>query len=385
MTAGICSTGTNVIKLGIVPSGAVSYLTMTLGVDAGVIISASHNPFEYNGIKFFDKRGFKLSDQEEDKLESLLDVQTKKRPAGRQIGSINQNSTVQERYINHVTNTIQVNLEGLRVAVDCANGASYILAPQILKMLGVEVYSLAVNPDGININAACGATHPQGLQDYVKKHKVDLALAFDGDADRVIAIDEKGNVVDGDFIMSICALALLEKGKLRPPIVVTTVMTNLGFDLAMKELGIEVIKTKVGDRYVLEEMLKNKAIIGGEQSGHIIFLEHSNTGDGLITALQLMSVMKEKGKSLTELSKVMMRFPQVLVNVKVLHKNRLDGAEKVWKAAEKAEEKLGGKGRVLVRPSGTEPLVRVMVEAESQDSAKAISQEIADIIEKELG
>lgn len=385
LVAGICSTGTNVVKLGVVPSGAVSYLTMALSADAGVVISASHNPFEYNGIKFFDRKGFKLSDQEEDELEAYISSPPEERPAGKEVGSISENLHIQEQYIDHVVNTIKVDLQGIRVAVDCSNGASYLLAPRVLKMVGAEVYPLEVIPDGTNINAGCGSTHPRNLQDYVKKNRVDIGLAFDGDADRLVAVDEKGNLVDGDFIMSICALALYDKGELEPPMVVTTVMTNMGFDLAMKKAGIEVIKTKVGDRYVLMEMLKHKVVIGGEQSGHIIFFEHSNTGDGLITALQLIAVMKEKNKSLSELSKVMVRLPQVLVNVKVTHKDKLNDAEQSWKAVEKAEGKLGGKGRVLVRPSGTEPLVRVMVEAESQDYAEAIAQEIADIIEKELG
>lgn len=271
------------------------------------------------------------------------------------------------------------------MAIDCANGSAYRLAPLILKELGAQVLPFSVKPNGFNINLDCGSTHPQYLQEIVRSHEVDLGLAFDGDADRVIAIDENGEVVDGDYIMAICALHLKELDFLNPKLLITTVMTNLGFDLAMQENGIKVVKTPVGDRYVLFEMLSRQAIMGGEQSGHIIFLNHNSTGDGLITALQLLSVIRDKGKPLSELKKVMASFPQVLLNLKVEKKERLNGAKKLWQTVDEFQKKLGSQGRILVRSSGTEPFVRVMVETKDQEEAEQIAQKIGQIVEEELG
>jgi phosphoglucosamine mutase len=384
LVAGICSAGADAVKLGVLTTPALAYLTGVLSADAGVIISASHNPFEYNGIKFFDREGFKLSDEMEDELEALLAPAPEPLPEGEEIGIVQEEGSALLKYMDYAKG-LSARLDGLKVAVDCANGAAFDMAPRILKDLGATVLVLCSEPNGLNINAGCGSTHPQKLQEFVKSKGADVGLAFDGDGDRVIAVDEEGNLVDGDYIMAICAVALNEQGMLQPSALVTTVMTNLGFDLAMQHAGIEVIKTKVGDRYVLQEMLARGILVGGEQSGHIIFLRHGRAGDGIVTGLQLLSVMRSKQEKLSRLSKVMTRFPQVLVNVKVQDRGFLEGAVKVWRAVEAAEKELSERGRVLVRASGTEPLVRVMVEAEDQEKANRISRDIAAIIKKELG
>lgn len=385
LTAGICSAGSDVLRVGVLPTPAIAYLTKALGAEAGVVISASHNPAEYNGIKFFDDQGMKLADEIEDKIAAGLDKESPKCSSGQNVGVVIQVKECLERYINHVVTTIPADLSGLKVAIDCAYGAAYQTSPLALKQLGAQVLAVNTEPDGFNINDGCGSTHPEYIQEIVKSHDVDLGLTHDGDADRVIAVDENGEIIDGDFIMAICALYLKERGLLVDNAVVTTVMTNMGFDLAMREHGIEVAKTKVGDRYVLEEMLKRGIKMGGEQSGHIIFLEHGRTGDGLVTALHLMVAMRDTRKKLSELKQVMKRLPQVLLNVKVADKKRLAEAKKVWKAVKEAEAKLGGRGRILVRPSGTEPLVRVMVESKMAEEANSTAGEIAGIIEEELG
>lgn len=386
LISGICSAGVDVVKVGIMPTPAIAYLTRASEADAGVVISASHNPVEYNGIKFFSQEGFKLSDEMEDKIEALVRQEKEhSRPTGGAVGTVLEAKDGIERYVNHTVSTIPDDLEGLKVAVDCAHGATYFLAPLIYRQLGAEVLVVNAEPNGLNINDNCGSTHPEYIQEIVHSHKVDLGLAHDGDGDRVIVIDQEGNIVDGDFIMAICAVYFHQAGKLPGNVVVTTVMTNLGFDLAMQRNGIEVVKTKVGDRYVLEEMLARNIILGGEQSGHIIFLNHQTTGDGILTALQLMAVMKSSGKRLSELSSVMTRLPQVLLNVRVLKGERLAEAASIWDMVRMAEEKLSGRGRVLVRSSGTEPLVRVMVEDENEEEAKSIAESIAGIIKEELG
>lgn len=384
LVAGICSAGADAVKFGVLTTPALAYLTGVLSADAGVIISASHNPFEYNGIKFFDREGFKLSDEMEDELEALLAPAPEPLPQGEEIGIVQEEGSALLKYMDYAKG-LSARLDGLRVAVDCANGAAFDMAPRILEDLGATVFALCSEPNGLNINAGCGSTHPQKLQEFVKSKGADVGLAFDGDGDRVIAVDEEGNLVDGDYIMAICAVALNEQGMLQPSALVTTVMTNLGFDLAMQRAGIEVIKTKVGDRYVLQEMLARGILVGGEQSGHIIFLRHGRAGDGIVTGLQLLSVMRSKQEKLSRLSKVMTRFPQVLVNVKVQDRGFLEGAVKVWRAVEAAEKELSERGRVLVRASGTEPLIRVMVEAEDQEKANRISRDIAAIIREELG
>lgn len=383
LIAGMCSAGVDALRGGILPTPAIAFLVRELEADGGVVISASHNPAEYNGIKFFDRSGLKLSDKQEDEIE-VLTQDLSDRPGGAEIGVVRDIDDAEERYINHVVNTISGDFEGFSVAVDCANGAAYRVSPAILRELGVEVLPVNVNPDGLNINAACGSVHPECIGEIVKTHDVDLGLTHDGDADRVIAVDENGEVVDGDFIMAICADHLKQQRDLAANTIVTTVMTNLGFDLAMRSRGIKVVKTKVGDRYVLEEMLKGGYKIGGEQSGHIIFLDHNTTGDGIITALQLMAAMRDARQKLSELKKIMTRLPQILVNVNIADIKRLNDAKVVWEAARAAENELADKGRILVRASGTEPLVRVMVEAETQERADEIAHRVADIVKKEL-
>lgn len=384
IAAGICSSGVDVLKVGILPTPAIAFLVRDLEADGGVVISASHNPAEYNGIKFFDRSGYKLSDDQEDEIESLTKISRSAGQTGGGLGVICSVDDANERYINHAINTISGDLDGFSVAIDCANGAAYRVSPAILKELGVDVLAVNVSPDGLNINANCGSVHPEYIKEIVETHHVDLGLTHDGDADRVLVVDEGGEIVDGDFIMAICADHLKKQKKLSGNTVVTTVMTNLGFDLAMKEREIKVIKTKVGDRYVLEEMLKGGYKLGGEQSGHIIFLDHNTTGDGIITALQLLAVMRDNRQRLSELKRIMTRLPQILVNVKITHKERLKENTTVWESIRAAEDELGGKGRVLVRSSGTEPLVRIMVEAETQAKADKIARRLANVVRKEL-
>ncbi|MDI6891419.1 MAG: phosphoglucosamine mutase [Actinomycetota bacterium] len=384
LVTGICSAGVDVLKVGVMPTPGIAYLTRVLGANAGVVISASHNPAEYNGIKFFDSTGFKLSDETEDKIEELMSGRDRRRPTGAGVGNIFEVPDAVERYVDHVVSTIPADLEGFTVALDCANGSACTVSPLVLRQLGAEVLVFAANPDGVNINKECGSTYPQYVQEIVRSHRVDLGLAHDGDADRVIAVDENGEIVDGDFAMAICATHLKREGRLPQNAVVTTVMTNMGFDLAMRRHGINVVKTPVGDRYVLEEMLARDIVMGGEQSGHIIFLEHNTTGDGIITALQLMRVMRDTAKKLSELKKIMSRLPQVLLNVPLKDRGQLESATEVWREVRAAEEELEGRGRVLVRPSGTEPLVRVMVESDSEEEANSIARRIAGIIERKL-
>ena len=386
LTAGILSTGSDVLKVDVMPTAAIAYLARHLRADGGVVISASHNPAEYNGIKFFDGAGFKLSSDQEEEVEKLLAGST---PGGLvtggQVGTILEVKEAAELYIDHLASTISGDLEGFRVAIDCANGAAYKVAPAILERLKAKVSVFCADPDGLNINKDCGSTHPDDLQDFVSSSDVDLGLAYDGDADRVIAIDEKGEVVDGDFIMAICALHYKKKNDLPNDTVVTTVMTNMGFDLALSQAGIKVLKTNVGDRYVLEEMVRKKVALGGEQSGHIIFLGDATTGDGIVTSLKLMAVLKELKRPFSEVKRVMSRLPQVLLNVKVDHKEKLSEVKRVWDEIERAESKLNGKGRILVRPSGTEEVVRVMVEAREDREARTVAQAISGIIKEELG
>ena len=386
LTAGILSTGSDVLKVDVMPTAAIAYLARHLRADGGVVISASHNPAAYNGIKFFDGAGFKLSSDQEEEVEKLLAGST---PGGLvtggQVGTILEVKEAAELYIDHLASTISGDLEGFRVAIDCANGAAYKVAPAILERLKAKVSVFCADPDGLNINKDCGSTHPDDLQDFVSSSDVDLGLAYDGDADRVIAIDEKGEVVDGDFIMAICALHYKKKNDLPNDTVVTTVMTNMGFDLALSQAGIKVLKTNVGDRYVLEEMVREKVALGGEQSGHIIFLGDATTGDGIVTSLKLMAVLKELKRPFSEVKRVMSRLPQVLLNVKVDHKEKLSEVKRVWDEIERAEAKLNGKGRILVRPSGTEEVVRVMVEAREDREARTVAQAISGIIKEELG
>jgi phosphoglucosamine mutase len=384
LVAGICSSGGKAIKAGVLPTPAVAYLTKAMHANGGIVISASHNPAEYNGIKFFGSDGYKLADAVEEQIEEVLNKAVK-RPSGQDVGIVKEAEEAVDLYINHVIGTIPGDLDGFKVAIDCAHGAAWQISPMVLRQLGAEVLAVNTRPNGLNINLNCGSTHLEYIKEIVTSHDVDLGLAHDGDADRVIAIDEKGNIVDGDYIMAISALHLKQEGLLDPPIIVTTVMTNMGFDLAMQKHNIKVFKTKVGDRFVIEEMLARGAIIGGEQSGHIVFHRHTTTGDGIITALQLMVIMRDTGKKLSELRSVMEKLPQVLINVPVSDKSKIARNEAISKAIQRAEKELNNKGRILVRPSGTEPLVRIMVECERREKADKIAAAVAEVIEKEVG
>ena len=384
LVAGILSVGAEAVILGVVPTPAVAHLTREYNADAGVMISASHNPVEYNGIKFFDGRGYKLSDELEDQIQAVIESNFEgvPSPVGGAVGRSYTEETALREYIDYAMSTIKTDLKGLRVALDCANGAAYKAAVKAFRALGARVYVINDNPDGNNINENCGSTHMEELMDYVVRKNCDIGFAFDGDADRCLAVDEKGNMINGDFLLTICAKALKEAGKLNDDTLVVTVMSNLGLDIAAKREGINLVKTKVGDRYVLEEMLKDNYILGGEQSGHIIFLDHNTTGDGLVTALQIAAILKESGKTFSELAGVMKELPQVLVNAKVPNekKNIYLEDQEIIDAINKVEAKLNGVGRVLIRPSGTEPLVRVMLEGENQEEINEMANSLVELI-----
>ena len=375
--SGLASAGVDVYRVGVLPTPAIAHLVAATGADLGVMISASHNPMPDNGIKFFAKGGGKL----DDKLEAAIEARLKEpwqRPTGLGVGRVHFDETAKERYIQHLLSTIKVDLKGLKIVVDCANGAASTVAPDVYQRAGAEVIAISASPTGWNINENCGSTHMENLIAAVKANGADLGIAHDGDADRCLAVDANGEVIDGDFIMAILA------ADWKVPTVVGTVMSNLGFIKAMGELGIKVEKTAVGDRYVLENMLANDHILGGEQSGHIIMRDFANTGDGVLTALQLMATMAKTGKSLTELAGVMQHFPQVLINVDQVDKSKLTSATKLTAAVKEHEAALGDSGRILIRASGTESLVRVMVEAQSLDTAEAIAQALASIVRSEL-
>ena len=384
LVAGILSVGAEAVILGVVPTPAVAHLTREYNADAGVMISASHNPVEYNGIKFFDGRGYKLSDELEDQIQAVIESNFEgvPSPVGGAVGRSYTEETALREYIDYAMSTIKTDLKGLRVALDCANGAAYKAAVKAFRALGARVYVINDNPDGNNINENCGSTHMEELMDYVVRKNCDIGFAFDGDAYRCLAVDEKGNMINGDFLLTICAKALKESGRLKDDTLVVTVMSNLGLDIAAKREGINLVKTKVGDRYVLEEMLKENYILGGEQSGHIIFLHHNTTGDGLVTALQIAAILKESGKTFSELAGVMKELPQVLVNAKVPNekKNIYLEDKEIIDAINAVESKLNGVGRVLIRPSGTEPLVRVMLEGENQEEINAMANSLVDLI-----
>ncbi|MBU3188527.1 phosphoglucosamine mutase [Clostridium bowmanii] len=386
LVAGILSVGAEAICLGVVPTPAVAYLTRKYGADAGVVISASHNPVEYNGIKFFDSKGFKLSDELEDTIQAVIEGDFKEVPSpiAGDLGKKTVKLNGVEDYIEFAKSTIAGDLKGLKIALDCANGASYITSVKAIRSLGAEVLVINNDPDGVNINKDCGSTHPEHLMAFVKENHCDIGLAFDGDADRCLAVDEKGNLINGDFIIAICAKHLKDMGKLTRDTVVVTVMSNLGLDIAMKQENITTVKTKVGDRYVLEKMQQEGYSLGGEQSGHVIFLDFNTTGDGLVSGLQLATVIKESGKSLSELAAMMTELPQVLVNAMVpndkndIHETDIEIVEEI----KKIEKKLNGCGRVLIRPSGTEPLVRVMLEGKIQSELNEMAHSLAKLIEE---
>lgn len=386
LVAGILSVGAEAISLGVVPTPAVAYLTRKYGADAGVVISASHNPVEYNGIKFFNSQGYKLSDDLEDRIQAVIEggFEGVPMPTGSDLGRKIIEEAALEDYVEFAKSTIDVNFKGMKIALDCANGASFKAAVDTFRSLGAEVVVINNDPDGVNINKNCGSTHPEELMEYVTKKNCDLGLAFDGDADRCLAVDEKGNLINGDFMMAICGRFLKEQGKLNKDIVVITVMSNLGLDIALNKEGIKTIKTKVGDRYVLEEMIKEGYSLGGEQSGHVIFLEHNTTGDGLVTGLQLAAIVKKSGRKLSELASMMKELPQVLVNAKVPNdkKDIHEVDEEISNEIKALEERLHGCGRVLIRPSGTEPLVRVMLEGEDQAELDEMAHLLAKMIEE---
>lgn len=384
LMAGICSVGANAIYAGVVPTPAIAYLTRKHKVDAGVVISASHNPMEFNGIKFFNGEGYKLPDALEDEIEALIRNNMKDitLPIGSGVGRIDYRFDLRDEYVSFMKKTVPVDLSGLKIVADCAEGASYYTSVKTLKELGANLVAIHTNPDGTNINANCGSTHMEELQARVVYEKADIGLAFDGDADRLLAVDENGKVVDGDELMAICGNYMKDHGTLKKDTVVVTVMTNLGFSIMGETKGIHIEKTKVGDRYVLENMRENGYNLGGEQSGHIIFLDDNTTGDGLLSALHVLDVMVNTGKKLSELASVMQVLPQALVNAKVPNHKK----EKFMEYAEIAdaiavlEKEFDGKGRVLIRPSGTEPLVRVMIEGENQDIIDAKARELAELI-----
>jgi phosphoglucosamine mutase len=382
LVAGLTSAGGDVIPVGVIPTPGVAYLTSRTVADGGAMISASHNPVGDNGIKFFGADGYKLTDAEEERVEELLQRTYEDRPTGVDIGRLRPMGRLTDAYMDHLVAAATQRLEGLRVVVDCANGAASEVAPEVLRRLGCDVIAIHASPDGTNINAGCGSTHPEVVAAAVVQHGADAGLAHDGDADRLIAVDHTGAVVDGDAILAILAVRRQQRDGLGT--VVTTVMTNLGFTQAMKARGIEVVQTAVGDRYVLEAMLAGGHPLGGEQSGHLILADVATTGDGVLSAVQLLGAMAESGSSLAELATVMQRLPQVLVNVRGVDRERLDDAHVLWKAVEAEEAALGDAGRVLVRASGTEPLVRVMVEADSAERAQAVADRLAEVVATQL-
>src|SRR5262245_12183240 len=381
LVEGIVSAGGDAIRAGVVPTPAVAFLTIELGADSGVVISASHNPPGDNGIKFFGYRGFKLSDRLEDAIEAEMAVDGSNGPAGRERPMPSDAPS----YLDHVVAAAQARLDGMRVVVDCANGAASAFAPAAFERLGAEVIAMSADADGSRINVDCGALYPEVVAEAVAADDADAGVAFDGDADRALFGDAQGEVVDGDQVLAACAVAMQEEGTLTNGTVVATVMSNLGFHRAMREHGIHVISAPVGDRYVLEQMLEHEVALGGEQSGHVIFRDRSTTGDGLITAVRFLSLAARRGVGVRDLASVMRRFPQVLVNVEVAHKEGLDHAGAFWQAVRERESRLDGSGRVLVRASGTEPIVRVMVEAETEEIAREHADAIAGEVAEALG
>ena len=389
LTSGICSMGVDVLLVGPFPTPGIAFLTRSLRADAGVVISASHNPFQDNGIKFFSREGFKLPDEMEHEMEGLIfsgKIDTI-RPTAAEIGKAFRVDDAEGRYIEFVKNSFPkgMTLEGLKVVLDCANGAAYKVAPTVLRELDAQAIVIGDEPNGMNINQGCGSTNPGMLKKAVLAHSAHVGIAHDGDADRAVFVSEKGELIDGDQVMAALALALKKEGRLNRNTLVTTVMSNLGLDRAAEGAGIRVVKTPVGDRYVLERMLADGYNFGGEQSGHLIFLDYNTTGDGLITALQMLALMKLSGKPLSELAKAMVVLPQVLFNVRVREKKELAGIPKIQKQIKLIEQQLHGTGRLLVRYSGTEPVVRIMVEGEREEEIRTIAEELAKTIETALG
>ncbi|MGN0517518.1 MAG: phosphoglucosamine mutase [Acutalibacteraceae bacterium] len=389
LTAGLCSIGANVLSVGVVPTPAVAYLVKKYNANAGIMISASHNPHEYNGIKIFNLDGYKLPDMLEEEIESIVidkDIPYPT-PVGEDLGTVKFIKNAVDDYIQYVASTIGDNsLSGLKVAFDCANGSASRTAEKLFTSLGVECFMLSDKPDGININNNCGSTHMDNLKNFVIDNKLDIGIAFDGDADRCLAVDGSGNIMDGDYIMAICALDFMKKDKLQKNTVVGTVMTNMGFNKFCDENGIDFVATKVGDRYVLEEMLLCGYNFGGEQSGHVIFGDYATTGDGQLTAVQLLNIIKNSNQTIAELSTIMKRYPQVLINVRISPdgKLRFYTDKEVQHKIKEVEKKLGQKGRILVRVSGTEPLLRVMLEGEDMEMIERLAEETANVVRVNL-
>ncbi len=387
LSAGICSAGADVQLCGVLPTPGIAYLASKYKYDAGVMISASHNSFEYNGIKFFSGNGFKLSDEIEDEIERTVneyDIYSQSRPVGEEIGTSVRRTESAHQYVEHLKRRMSVDLTGMRIAIDCANGAASAIAPPLFEDLGATVVAIGNQPNGLNINKNCGSTHLEQLSQLVVSEKCDIGLAFDGDADRFLAIDNSGKLVDGDAIMSVIAMDMKENGELKHDTIVITVMSNLGLDIMAKGNGIVLEKTKVGDRYVLEKMLEKGFNIGGEQSGHVILLDHATTGDGILTALALLKALYRKGQSLSEASKIIRILPQVLLSAKVKNEDKAKVMEfdQLKSAIDKYETQLDGKGRILVRASGTEPIIRVMIEGENEEEISQMARDLVAIIQK---
>ncbi|WP_394236894.1 phosphoglucosamine mutase [Niallia oryzisoli] len=385
--AGLLSIGAEVMRLGVISTPGVSYLTKALGAQAGVMISASHNPVADNGIKFFGPDGFKLSDDQENEIEQLMDMEQDElpRPVGADLGLVNDYFEGVQKYLQYLKQTVDEDFSDIHIALDCAHGATSNLATYLFADLDADLSTMGASPNGLNINDGVGSTHPEALAAFLKEKGADVGLAFDGDGDRLIAIDENGEIVDGDQIMYICAKYMKEHGMLKHSTVVSTVMSNLGFYKALEAQDIQSIPTAVGDRYVVEEMKKSGFNLGGEQSGHIIFLDYNTTGDGLLTGVQLVNIMKMTNKPLSELAAEMKKYPQKLVNIRVKDKHHVMDNEKVSKVIQEVEEEMNGNGRILVRPSGTEPLVRVMAEASTEELCESYVSRIAQVVEAEMG
>jgi len=386
ITAGICSMGVDVLLLGPMPTPGIAFITHSMRADAGVVISASHNPYQDNGIKFFKGDGFKLPDEIEAHIERLMTnpEMEETRPTATDIGQAFRIDDARGRYISYLKSTFpkELELDGLKIVVDCAHGATYRVAPEVLGELGAEVIPIGVRPNGKNINRLCGATHPETMARLVARYQADLGIAFDGDGDRCIMVDHEGRVVDGDHILGICALDMQHRGTLKRKTVVATVMSNLGLEVGIKKHGLKLVRTQVGDRYVLEAMLKGGFNLGGEQSGHLVFLNHSTTGDGILTALRLLSVMLREQKPLAELARFMEVYPQVLLNLKVKERRDLKKVPPAQQAIKTAEERLQGRGRLLVRYSGTEALLRVMAEGENQAEITEVAQDLVQALDR---
>ena len=387
LVAGLLSIGAEVMRLGVISTPGVAYLTKALSAEAGVMISASHNPVADNGIKFFGPDGFKLSDDQEAEIEALLDLEKDElpRPVGAELGHVNDYFEGGQKYIQYLKQSVDDEFTGIHIALDCAHGATSSLATHLFADLDADISTMGSSPNGLNINDGVGSTHPESLAAFVLEKGADVGLAFDGDGDRIIAVDEKGNIVDGDQIMYICAKHLKEQNRLKQGTVVSTVMSNLGFYKGLEEQGILSKQTAVGDRYVVEEMKKGGYNLGGEQSGHIIFLDYNTTGDGLLTGLQLVNIMNETKKTLSQLASEMKKYPQKLVNVRVTDKHAVTSNEKVHEVIEAVEAEMNGNGRILVRPSGTEPLVRVMAEAPTVEECTSYVDRIVAVVQAEMG